>query len=97
MERTKFDLDLIGYVGSKGGRLPGGDGINARGEAWVGASADWAAGESAGQMRLDSLDRVSRDHAIVTCTESTYTEAKDYYPHSEHMGVCSEQQYEPFV
>lgn len=27
----------------------------------------------------------------------SYMEAKDYYPHSEHTGVCSEQQYEPFV
>lgn len=27
----------------------------------------------------------------------SYMEAKDYYHHSEHTGVCSEQQYEPFV
>ena len=27
----------------------------------------------------------------------TYTEAKGYYHHSKRTGVCSEQQYEPFV
>lgn len=52
-------------------------------------------GPSHGQMRWDSL--LGPGAVALRSVLGSYTEAEGYYHHSEHTGVCSGQQYEPFV